>query len=450
METKSQRGVSAEVGDATALTWRLLVVCLLFGPGGRPASALEPITVRSQSGQFIVRGLPMGAPVTGYSTSAVQYLRLDPALTAVSLERIHQAIFSDVGLDDKWRGLVTVTTSPVEEDNPVAQVISVHYADGWSYRVSLPERIDKDRFIKVAVQVILLEVANRTAMTREAELPPWLVEGLSAELQQTSLTTLALEPETQVARREHQIDPMRAARELLRQRPALKFDELSLPSQELLSGENAPLYQACAQVFVHDLLRLRNGRDCLRELIVHLSEDFNWQTTFLRAFSSYFERLIEVDKWYALRVANLGGRDPMSVWPLTTTWKQLDDILATPVQVRLQAAELPINTTVTLQRVIAEWEFARQQPVLLQKISRLKALQLRAAAELVELVDDYRRVIQSYVNGSQAKAGTFPQAKPAATPRLPPHVKTALQQLDDLDTRRETLRQRTLAVGSAR
>ncbi len=387
----------------------------------------------------------MGAPVGGYSTSEVRYLRLDPALTAVSLERIRQAVLSDLGLDDRWRGLITITTTPVEEDDPQVQVTSVHYADGWGYRVSLPERIDRDRFIKVAVRVILLEIANRAAIARQAELPPWLVEGLAAELQRTSLSTLALEPETRVARRERNVDPMRAARELLRQRPALKFDELSMPTEDLVSGDKAALYQACAQVFVHQLLKLRTGRDCLRELIVRLSENFNWQTTFLRVFGAYFQRLIDVDKWYTLIVANLSGRDLMSVWPLESTWKQLDEILATPVQVRLQTNELPINTTVTLQRIIREWEFARQQPVLAQKLNRLQALRLRAASELVDLLDSYRRVLQSYATGPRAKAATSP-GKPTDTPRIRASVKTVLRQLDDLDTRREALRQRTLAL----
>jgi len=370
---------------------------------------------------------------------------LDPALTAVSLERIRQAVLSDLEMGDRWRGLITITTAPVQEDDPLVQVTSVHYADGWGYRVSLPERLDRDRFIKVAVRLILLEIANRAAIVREAELPPWLVEGLAAELRRTSLATLALEPETRVARREHNVDPMRAARELLRQRPALNFDELSMPSEELVSGDKAALYQACAHVFVHNLLKLRTGRDCLRELLVHLSENFNWQTTFLRAFGAYFQRLIDVDKWYALNVANLSGRDPMSVWPLESTWKQLDEILATPVQVRLQTNELPINTQAPLQRIIREWEFTRQQPVLLQKLNRLQALRLRAAAELVELLDGYRRVLHSYATGPRAKAATSP-GKASDTPRIRANIKTVLRQLDDLDARREALRQRTLAL----
>src|SRR5262245_15024302 len=82
--------------------WFGLVAAACFGfVASLRAAAPEPVVVRSQSGQFIVRGLPMGAPVSGYSTSAVAYLRLDPTLTAVSLERIRHAVLTELGLPDK-------------------------------------------------------------------------------------------------------------------------------------------------------------------------------------------------------------------------------------------------------------------------------------------------------------------------------------------------------------
>jgi len=238
------------------------------------------------------------------------------------------------------------------------------------------------------------------------------------------------------------------SRIFLRRRPALGFDELNMPTIELVSGGNAELYRACAHLFVHELLRLRGGRDALRDMLVRLSENLNWQTTFLRSFASHFPRLIDADKWYALNVAHVRGRDPMSVWPLETTWKQLDEILATRVQVRLAVNELPIDTTVTLQRIVAEWEFARQQPVLLQKVERLQALRPRASLEVAELVDAYARVLQSYANGRPPKFKPSPLAT-AESKRLPPAVHNLVQQLDELDARREKLRQRTAKTAPA-
>src|SRR4029077_17947316 len=93
------------------------------------AGGLEPITVRGQSGQFVVRGLPMGPPRSGSSTGAVSYLRLDPTLTAVSLERIRHTLAAELGLGDQWRSPITVTTRPLQEDNARVLITSVHYND---------------------------------------------------------------------------------------------------------------------------------------------------------------------------------------------------------------------------------------------------------------------------------------------------------------------------------
>src|SRR5262245_6897107 len=78
-------------------------------PGARGAQ-LEPVVARSTSGQFVVRGLPQTPLRSGQSTSEVGYLRLDPALTAVSLERIRQSVSAELNLPEKWRGVVTVST----------------------------------------------------------------------------------------------------------------------------------------------------------------------------------------------------------------------------------------------------------------------------------------------------------------------------------------------------
>jgi hypothetical protein len=183
-------------------------------------------------------------------------------------------------------------------------------------------------------------------------------------------------------------------------------------------------------------------------MLVRLPENLNWQTTFFRSFGSHFPRLIDADKWYALNAVHVSGRDPMSVSPLETTWKQLDEILATKVQVRLAANELPIDTTVTLQRIVTEWEFARQQPVLLQKVERLLALRPRASPEPAELVDGYARVLRSYANGRPPRIQPSPLAE-GATRRLPASVRNLLQQLDELDARRNLLRQRTVKTAPA-
>jgi len=413
------------------------------------AQPVEPVTVRSQSGQFVVRGIPLGVPQSGYSTSVVKYLRLDPTLAAISLERIRQAIYGELGMKEQWRGLITVTTHPMEEDQPTIQVNSVHFQNGWGYRVELPERIDKDQFIRVAVKVILSEIANRQAITREAELPPWLAEGIAAELQSTVLSALALEPETRTTRGNLRPDPLRVVREVLRRRPALKFDDLCMPAAAMFGPENMEVYRACSQVFVHELLRLRTGRDCLRDMLERLPQNLNWQTTFLQSFNAYFQRLIDADKWYALTVANVSSRDPFSRWPLETSWKQLKEILATQVQVRLEAGELPIVTAVTLQRIVTEWDAEKQQPVIAQKVANLQSLRPRVAPELAELVDAYAEVLQAHLAGRSVKLPSPPRGADAAK-KLPSRIRNVVRHLDALDVRRDAMKQPAVEPSSER
>lgn len=412
------------------------VLAFLFAAPDVFAAAPESVSVRSRSGQFIVHGRPNTVSF-GSSASGATYLRLDPTLTAISLERVRQAVLSELALPDRVRTPIHVRTEAFEGEPPPARMDRVHFNDGWGYRLALPERMDKVQFIAVATEVLLLEMANRTAVLREAELPPWLAVGLASELSATLLPMLALEPGAEVAERGRYPDPMRVVRETLRERPALKFDDLCMPTADQIAGDGLALYRACAHLFVHELCRLRGGRDCLREMLLHLPENLNWQTTFLQYFAQHFQRLIDVDKWYALSTVNLTGRDPMSLWPRDTTARQLDDVLTTQVQVRLSANELPMPATVPLQRILGEWDFARQQPLLAQKVNHLQALRLRAASEYLELVDEYLQVLQSFLAGGETRnAGVGRRL--AGRARV--DAKTVIKRLNELDARRNALR----------
>ena len=416
----------------------LIAACL------QSARALEPVTMRSLSGQFTVRGVPLGPPPSGYSTSTVSYLRLDPSLTAVSLERIRQAVAAELGLNDRWRSPVHVTTRPVREDNPRILITSVHYTDGWGYRMDVPEMVDKPSFLLAVVRVILLEIANRNALTRESELPPWLALGLVEEIQVNSLPSLALEPETAMAGRGASADAMRKARLLLRKRPALTFSQLSLPDEVAADEADQELYAACAHVLVHELLRLRGGPEALRDMLNRLPENLNWQTTFLRSFSHSFQRLIDVDKWYALAVSHLTGRERLALWPVQSTLDRLDEILATAVQVRVDKGDLPIATEVKIQRILSEWEFERQAPVLEEKMKALDSLHLRAAADLLDIIREYQQAIDRYIYRRSRTETPSAQSRffPANSPRFA--ARDTIRRLDALDQKLETLREKLL------
>lgn len=412
----------------------LLALLGAAGAGAAPKSVfqLEPVTARSTSGQFTVRGLPLGPPAAGRGTTEVSYLRLDPTLTAVSLERIRTALGAELGLPEAWKGPILVTTFPVVEDNPRVTVNSVKFANGWGYRVDMPELVDKPRFVRTAVNVLLLEYAHRTALAREVELPPWLPEGLAAELEAASLAGLALEPETGLTRSAPRADPLRQAREVVRERGMLTFDQLSHPA-----GVDPAHYTACAQVFVHELLRLRGGPDKLRDLLGRLPRHLNWQTAFLGAFAEDFPRLIDVDKWCLLRATHVAGRDAAAQWAAGAALDRLDEVLSTAVEVRAGAGSLPVQTQARLQRLLGEWEFARQAPVLEAKVTQLEALLPRCPPPIALLAAGYRGVLKSYLQ-QRTRPARETKAAPAPDPRLVVHE--TLRKLDELDRKREAAR----------
>ena len=423
----------------------LLLIALLTGVCPPPLPALDRVTTRSQSGQFIVSGLPVGrplfqAPAHGATPSAVSYLRLDPTLIAVSCERIKQALLEELAQRDPWRGAVHISVRPVRAAGEEVTITSVRHLDGWSYRIELPELLDRERFVRSVVQVLLLDLANPAARAPQVELPPWLAGGMAAHLQAATLATLAVEPETSVARKESHADPLRAARAALRDRAPLTLNELNLPSDEQWAGRDAALYQHCAHLFVAQLLQLRRGPECLRAMLARLAEHLNWQTAFLEAFHPHFLRLIDADKWWSLRVIHLAGRDRISAWPHDTTWSQLEDILATPLEVRLDPKALPLTTQVKLQTLLAEWEFSRQLPVARTKINHLHALSLRAAPGLAGLVKDYQATLEGYLQ-KRDKLGAALGTRQPAEAALKSLVRETTRRLDALDARRETLRQ---------
>jgi hypothetical protein len=187
-------------------------------------------------------------------------------------------------------------------------------------------------------------------------------------------------------------------------------------------------------------------------MLLLLPEYLNWQTAFLGSFREHFSGLADVDRWWSLQVVRLTGRDLFSVWSAEETRRQLEQILSAQVEIRLQTNELPAISQARLQTILTEWAPDRQTPVLLQKVSQLQALQLRASKEWAGLVGDYVRVLDSYLQAraNWQKGGNVWNSRSSSP-------KTALQQavrrLDDLDLKRLRLRQqaqgRNAAVESA-
>jgi hypothetical protein len=435
----------------------LLAIAAIFlgvlrGVASAPTADSGNVPTRSYSGQFVVyapRSSGPAPPSFGLATNE-DLVRLEPGLVIVSCERIKQALLRELGSTAPWRGAVCLVLHPARVRGEAVIITSERFNGCWQYRVDFPDVIERSRYVRAMVQALLLEMANRTAQEHPAEIPLWLIEGMAQLLTASSEVELVLAPPR--ANRNgisFRITAVNERRETLRQqvqkmldgRAPLTFDNLSWPGGDALSGDGGDLYRGSAQLFVGELLRLPNGRGCLQAMLARLPQYYNWQFAFLSAFSAFFKRPLDVEKWWALSVAQATGRDIAPSWTLAESWQKLTEAIHAPVEVRLDTNALPLHADIPLQTVIRGWDSARQTQALNDTLRELGLLRLRIDQEFVGLVQDYYQVLETYLQ-QRDHAGSFVSTKRAGRRRA---VEAAVQQLDSLDARREALRPAALA-----
>src|SRR5205814_5695824 len=121
---------------------------------------------------------------------------------------------------------------------------------------------------------------------------------------------------------------------------------LSQTEDELLAEGEVDFYAKCAQLFLHELLNLKDGRRCLQQMLGELPVHLNWQTAFLSAYHGHFPGLLDADKWWALVTANYRKKETSVLWADAEVWRQLQDILTTSAEVRLNTGDLHMKTQV--------------------------------------------------------------------------------------------------------
>lgn len=430
----------------------LLAIALLILAGGRVA-AQPPLSqlkaMRSVSGQFSIYDLRSNPDGTPPQTPAEQSqdLNLEPPFLVVSCERIKQALYEELEAGRDWDGNIHVFLRPTRSALDTAQINAERLGNKWHYRVELPDRMGRAQFTRTVVQVLLLELANRSARERSAEIPLWLSEGLTQELLAAHEAELILPPPTRTVGvmlvaptqlQKRNPDSLATARRVLRTQPAATLAELSWPEPEKFSRPQAEVFQCSAQLFTTELLGLKRGAEQLRQFIRLLPEFYNWQTAFLRSYQDQFPNQLALEKWWALQSAYFAGRDQQQLWTVEESAAKLADVLHTTVAVRTKAKELPVRTDVPLQVVIREWDTPRQIAALQNKLTELAQVRRRVAPEFMSLVNDYAVVLDDYLTKRKRSSSTFGNFF-----SLPPSIKNiaaeAAQQLDALDVRRTAI-----------
>ena len=421
---------------------------------GLPASA-QPLL--STSGQFVIRSSGGGVPREGASDPATDpnHLRLEPAFVAVSCERIRQSLLHDLSATDPWQGRIYVELYGGRSKAQAITVTSERFRNGWQYQVQVPTIVERELFIRAMVQVLLLEMANRSSSGRLAEIPVWLTDGFTQRLLCSKESELILPPPresvngitataTRITARLD--DPVAVARQHLHGQAPLTFDQLSWRRDDEMSGPDAELYRASAQLFLGELLCLRDGRSCITSFVGRLPRYFNWQLAFLQAFHSHFERALDIEKWWALCSIQSPDRELVQKQPGQGTWHDLEQALLVSAAGAPQGSEGHGAAGSTLQVVIRNWGRVQQRQALSGKVQELVLLRSRLPADLALLAQEYCDALDVYLrnphwSGSVRFLGTGTGLSSAAT--------ETVERLDALDARRQALRPSQAPVTAA-
>jgi hypothetical protein len=356
----------------------------------------EYVTAESISKQFLVYG-PKDATL-----ARSKKFPLDPDFLAVSCERIKQVTLTELnGIEnlqairpDINEGKIYVVLHPGVRQIPT--ITPIRAGTSFNYRVDLPNQIEGARLIETITEAVLLEIANRNSPKDFTRLPQWLCRGVAAHVKATSPETLLLQPNFPISISKVKNDPIAKICKQLENFAPLTFTELSQP--EKLSPERAKHFDDCAQLFVHELTRLNDGRAGLRRMLDEMPRQTDWQTAFLAAFHSDFSKTVDVEKWWDLRVVTLSGRDASKLWSHAQSVEMLDTALRVVVEKPGGGAT---RNQVSLQEIISTWEPALQKPALQKVINQLRALRIRIQPDLVVLLDEYYGALKNYLDNNE-------------------------------------------------
>ena len=432
-------------------TLRALVVGLLtFLAAARGQTSFSPPAATSSvSGQFIVS---VTSPINPYFRRAeagtnTDLLRLEPSLLAVSAERFKVALWTQIGMaaNAPWNGKIFLVLHPARTADEDVVIAAQPFIRTWNYRVELPDLIPRNRCARAFSTVLLLELANRNAPVsgRSSVVPAWLADGLARQILEAAETKVILSApnktidglaQTRLEEKRRGLDSLAAARRTLQNYPALTFEQMSWPTDAQLNGNDDGVYLASAQLFVHDLLALKNGAANVRAMLAQLPSHENWQSAFFAAFRENFQRPLDVEKWWALRVVAFAARAPGPQWTSVVSREKLDAALAVPVDVRYASNSLPVYAEISLQSALQNFPAERQAEIFRTKLRDLELIQLRLTPPLAPVAAGYHQAFTDFLGGP--KKGFF---------HRPASASATIKKLDLLDAQRRDVEARLKA-----
>ena len=434
----------------------ILIACFVLPVLSQGAIAQRFKTVESRSGQILVRWLDQFRvpPFLRQDEIAADIIVLSPELLTVSAERIKEGVVQQLGTTDRWsvKGDKIQITFASGKSNPNRFHIDSHrFTNGWRYQVKISPKIRRQVWLRGCVGLFLLEMANRMATERSAEVPVWLIDGIATELSQTALVDLSPSFTDQIQvggtnpslgriiPTQRRQDPILATRAFLGQNVPVSVAELFFPSNDHLNGNKATLYRRSAHFFFRQLANLPAGKASLQQFIASLSSYLNWQQAFFPSFQEQFTTMLEVEKWWSVALTDLTQLTPVSSWSPAESLSYLDRILKPAALVGQERDQLAQRRNFTLQQVIAQWDIADQRPTLVQIQSRLRVLSIYAAPSLRPVIQGYQKALNDYLE-RRGSVGFDPSRRGQARLRSERVVSDTQKELNKLDQQRQQLR----------
>lgn len=396
---------SARAGQR--LLW--LGLCLA---GAGTALPVEPIpTARTvSSAHFVVHDTrrlgPSFVAVADAERNDPRRVRFDADSLLFTADRVRESILKELRLPATPGHPTQCHLHPAARPDDAIVLVSERYLDGWVYRVNVPDAVEGLKAVRAFVQLTLLQYANQGA-AKPAELPTWLVEGLTLWLLSDARgdSVLTKASWTSAPRLSARLvvgqDRLAQVRAYLRANQAFSFTDLSGTPP----GDEAGLlrYQMSAQLLVAQILQTPGGRDRMAAMLRSLPHCWNWQTAFLDAFG--FERLLAVEKWWSVTVAAFVGNDASVVASQEQTLARLGEILTVATDLRSLTNHLPARETLHLSRLIAESDYASHRGVIEQRLPLLTSLRRTAPARLATVIDGYHECLQDYLRQRNRASG---------------------------------------------
>jgi len=375
-------------------------------------------------------------------------VQLEPWVLVVSCERIKDVLWRELNVTTPAAGKIFIFLYRAESADDHITITPQQFSDGWSYRLDMPDLISHDHYLSVMTYILLLELANRNADGRSAEIPLWLREGVARQMlagheaelipliPQWNVNGLTITPIVMEGRRQ---DPLAHAHEVLMANPALTFEEMSWTSSDDLRGEPGEQFRSSAQLFVARLLNLRNGHVAFSSFVQSLPRYYNWQLALFNAYHNEFSTTADVEKWWAINVVQFTGHDLSHAWSLEVSLQHLESTIRPAVEVRTAANQAPLHTDTTLQTIIRDWKQSQRDDTLRQVINELAVLKVRLAPAVAQVADSYQATLNSYFKDRQQFDGVSESKRPSSITEASV-MRTALKNLDALDAQRAALR----------